>query len=1227
MVETCVGPSELHLKKELSALRKARFLRDPETCSSWRSPLSSRSLAASYVLTHGNGTRGSTTGVSNSGGLIGLPSRNDNRKKVYLYNWRHHSAKSSDSGTKLDGDNRGKLLEESPDDSLSNTSKLDSQSDASLQVPANICGITRGPHLEAPVRRTIRKSHRSSTVRKRTIKHPLITKHLDLPSDSIGIPKPVEQSDDTEYCNSEDLRQSMHEFTRRAGYVSHSGSPLFSGSGRRNWSRSKIFRNATREESSHSYTPASTCSYNRYGVRNPSTVGSWDGTTSFDEDELDHMELARRQGCGIPCYWPKRSKDVGCGGWYSPSLSDTLKRTGSSVLCGGQKLYNKKRFSSSRKQKYLLKSSQGLPLLTNGRGGGSSSSDAGSDELSTNLVELDLEALSRLDGKRWSSCKSQDGWESALPGRPDLEMHDHRGLSHKYRPRSFDDVVGQNIVVQSLSNAVLRGRVAAAYLFHGPRGTGKTSAARIFSAALNCMSTEDKKPCGFCKECSDFSSGNGSNVIEVDATNRKSMDSVRYMLKSISVVTKFSRYKIFIIDECHMISSKLWSLFMKFLEAPPPRVVFIYITIDPDNLPRSILSRCQKYLFPKIKDADIVCRLRKLSAEENLEVELDALDLIASNSDGSLRDAETILDQLSLLGKKITTALVNDLVGVVSEEKLLDLLEIAMSSDTAETVKRSRELMDSGVDPMALMSQLAALIMDIIAGTYQLANSQNRTTVLGGRSLTESELERLQQALKILSDAEKQLRVSSERSTWFTAALLQLGSGHTAETTQSSNSSKHSTKLVNKDPFDPVKEISLEECSSHHQSISHEQKSALIPRITSPHGCPISENFSANKQFVDMSLLDSNSSKELRYATPEEMAEIWRRCIGRCHSKTLRQLLFAHGTLVSITESKGALIAFIGFLDDDVKSRAERFLSSITNSFEIVLRHNVEVKMGLMPEHYKGKSVSAYLANKSIENARLLVKKKMDNSDELYDSSEKDIEDGTPNFSRKSIDSTGDMIQRTLQKHHEKSLGANTCFRGAAGHILSSEKYGNDQELSVQRLLTAAADEQRLESAWLQATEKGAPGDFSHSKPEKNQVLPQNTASYNYNGSSLAPMSSKHWEDELNEQIKALKICDSRVHYNEKVSGRVDCSVISPSLLHSNSLAANFDKENLGYDSGSGCNALFCWNTRKPRNAKVKQRAHVRSQRTSRLSLFGQCGKSKTPESKHQEANPGDKMS
>ena len=217
-------------------------------------------------------------------------------------------------------------------------------------------------------------------------------------------------------------------------------------------------------------------------------------------------------------------------------------------------------------------------------------------------------------------------------------------------------------------NSISRGRVAPIYLFQGPRGTGKTSTAKIFAAALSCLVTEGSKPCGICRGCTDFISGKSKDVIEVDSTNKKAVDRVRYLLKSLSIapLSAFSRYKILLIEECHLLSSKAWLAFLKFLEEPPPRVVFIFVTTDVDNVPCTVLSRCQKYLFNKIKDSDIVSRLRKIVAEENLDVDPEALDLIALNADGSLRDAETMLDQLSLLGKRITPTLVNELVSLLS---------------------------------------------------------------------------------------------------------------------------------------------------------------------------------------------------------------------------------------------------------------------------------------------------------------------------------------------------------------------------------------------------------------------------------------------------------------------------------------------------------------------------------------------------------------------------------
>jgi DNA polymerase III subunit gamma/tau len=655
MVEGCVGPSELHLKKELIALRKARFLRDPETCSSWRSPLSSKSfLTTSGVINHNE--VGSSLSEKHTEPAAAPPKSEKKRKNVYLYNWRHHSNKSSESGVKLDVDDR----QASADCSLESpciSNGMDSRSDTCLEVPVSIYSV-QGSNSCTPVKRTVRRVRRSSFSKKGAMRNSTVSKLLDLHVNS------GEQSEDTENYNSE-----THEQLQKVGYFSRSTSPLFAASGCfSSTNPSKLLRVPRREGSSFSCTPVSTSSYYRYKGRNPSTVGSWDGTTaaSLDDDGLNQPELLTNQRCGIPCYWSKRSKHKGSERSCSPSLSDTLRRKGSSLLCGSQTMHGRKKSSGSNKYGYLKKSSQGVPLLGDSSHFAYSSFDSASDEVSTIFGELDLEALSRLDGRRWSSCKSQDGIALSVSGA-DHVVSDHRSLSQKYRPRSFLEIVGQNFVVQSLSNAIARERIAPAYLFHGPRGTGKTSSARILSAALSCTATGETKPCGVCTECSDFFTGNGINLIEVDATNRKGINRVRHLIENIPASATSSRYKVFVVDECHMVSSKVWLTFMKFLDEPLPRVVFIFITIDPENLPRSVVSRCQKYMFSKIKDIDIVCRLRKIAVKENLDVELAALDLIALNSDGSLRDAETMLDQLCLLGKKITPSLVNDLVSYFSD--------------------------------------------------------------------------------------------------------------------------------------------------------------------------------------------------------------------------------------------------------------------------------------------------------------------------------------------------------------------------------------------------------------------------------------------------------------------------------------------------------------------------------------------------------------------------------
>jgi DNA polymerase III subunit gamma/tau len=211
-----------------------------------------------------------------------------------------------------------------------------------------------------------------------------------------------------------------------------------------------------------------------------------------------------------------------------------------------------------------------------------------------------------------------------------------RTLTQKYRPKNFREIVGQSVVVKSLSTAIMKGKVAPVYLFIGSRGTGKTSAARVFAAGLNCESLDyARRPCGICRECGTMALNRSADVRELDAASNADLASMRAAMGSF---TPAGRYKVFIVEGCDSLSADIWNAFLKVLEEPPTNVVFILITTDAEQIPATATSRCQKFHFSKVKEADIVTRLEALARKEGLAVEDGALALIAARSDGSLRD-------------------------------------------------------------------------------------------------------------------------------------------------------------------------------------------------------------------------------------------------------------------------------------------------------------------------------------------------------------------------------------------------------------------------------------------------------------------------------------------------------------------------------------------------------------------------------------------------------------
>lgn len=275
-------------------------------------------------------------------------------------------------------------------------------------------------------------------------------------------------------------------------------------------------------------------------------------------------------------------------------------------------------------------------------------------------------------------------------------------LHHKYRPKSFAQLVGQEAIATTLTNAILSAKIAPAYLFTGPRGTGKTSSARILAKSLNCLQGNQPtpEPCGVCEICQGITKGYSTDVIEIDAASNTGVDNIRELIERAQFAPMQCRYKVYVIDECHMLSTAAFNALLKTLEEPPKHVVFVLATTDPQRVLPTIISRCQRFDFRRIQLESMVKHLTYIASQENINISHESLTLVGQIAQGGLRDAESLLDQLALVNGEVTPDKVWDLVGSVSEKDLLGLLE-AISQDQAEIVLEfTRKILDRGREPL-----------------------------------------------------------------------------------------------------------------------------------------------------------------------------------------------------------------------------------------------------------------------------------------------------------------------------------------------------------------------------------------------------------------------------------------------------------------------------------------------------------------------------------------------
>ncbi|WP_370837692.1 DNA polymerase III subunit gamma/tau [Intestinibacter bartlettii] len=343
----------------------------------------------------------------------------------------------------------------------------------------------------------------------------------------------------------------------------------------------------------------------------------------------------------------------------------------------------------------------------------------------------------------------------------------HKALYRVYRPKNFSDVIGQEHIVRTLKNQIENNNVGHAYLFCGTRGTGKTSTAKIFSRAVNCTNLHNDEPCNECENCREILEDKTMDVVEIDAASNNSVDDIRELRENVKYSPAKAKYKVYIIDEVHMLSQGAFNALLKTLEEPPSYVIFILATTEPHKIPATILSRCQRFDFKRVTVKDISSRMRYICEKEGIEADEKALNLIARNSQGALRDALSILDQcISFEGNKISYNDVIELLGSVNIEQLFDLAESIIKEDTRKSLQILNDFIIWGKDVRNLVNDLIdhfrnLMVCKISNDLDEIISLPEETIDLLKQQAETIDTNNLIRILNILSETQDGMKISS----------------------------------------------------------------------------------------------------------------------------------------------------------------------------------------------------------------------------------------------------------------------------------------------------------------------------------------------------------------------------------------------------------------------------------------------------------------------------------
>ena len=353
----------------------------------------------------------------------------------------------------------------------------------------------------------------------------------------------------------------------------------------------------------------------------------------------------------------------------------------------------------------------------------------------------------------------------------------YTALYRKFRPLNFSEMVGQEHITRTLKNQIIANRVGHAYLFNGGRGTGKTSAAKILARAINCLNPKDGEPCNECEICKGAISGSLTDIVEMDAASNNSVEDIRSIREEVNFLPTKAKYRVYIIDEVHMLSTGAFNALLKTLEEPPEHVKFILATTEPQKLPATILSRCQRFDFKRISNQDIIKRLEIVCKESNIEITKEALEIIAILSEGAMRDALSILERCIQDGEnKIDEDKIKDLVGIPKIVFVHDIVEAIINYDVDKALITVNKVLEEGKDISNLLWEIIKYIKDILlykaTNNVELYSEEEKNNVK--KIAEEVEKERLINLVYEFSELENKMKFSTQKVIVFQAGIIKL---------------------------------------------------------------------------------------------------------------------------------------------------------------------------------------------------------------------------------------------------------------------------------------------------------------------------------------------------------------------------------------------------------------------------------------------------------------------